>query len=215
MRKCRCSVSFLGNIFLLTMPIKNAKSLHEANKIVAANMVNIGMMKRIAGFALNALIVITCVITCINFGRTWFSSAPNRTDIAQPPVGTRLEVAGQDWNKAPATLVLVISPKCHYCEASVPFYKSVVTSAAAAGVGLVALSPTSEEETRRWLSISGLAISAVRPLGASGVFHAFPTVSLVDGRGVVQKTWVGGLALNQQKEVMSAIARAHNRAGRG
>ena len=169
-------------------------------------------MTNIARLGFNGLLVVTCVLTCINIGNSWFSgSIPVRGSLAIPPAGTKLDVPEQDWARSSATVVLAVSPRCHVCEDGVPFYKTLVTSANAAGVGLVALTPDPEEATRQWLSNSGLPNLEVRRFGStSNVFNYLPTITLADTHGMVERSWAGRLATAQQKEVIALISRARN-----
>ena len=49
---------------------------------------------------------------------------------AQVPsvIGTRIELPGVNWGAHPATLVVAISSSCHFCVASMPFYRELTQS---------------------------------------------------------------------------------------
>lgn len=133
--------------------------------------------------------------------------AAERPDPRVPP-GTQASVPGVDWAGNGRTLLLVLSRDCRYCTQSAPFYQRLARETAGRpGLRLVALLPQPVEEGRKYLEGLGVPLDDVRqaPPASAGA-RATPTVLLVDGRGVVEHSWVGMLSPAEESEVLSRLA---------
>ncbi len=121
--------------------------------------------------------------------------------------GAKADFINVDWGKSDRTLLLVLQAGCHFCSESAPFYKRLAGEAAqASGIHLVAVLPQDVAEGSQYLNSLGLNIGDVRQaqldaLGVSGT----PTLILIDGTGVVMKSWVGKLSGDREAEVLTQL----------
>jgi hypothetical protein len=106
---------------------------------------------------------------------------------------------------ARVALVLVTSPSCRYCSASMPFYHSLADVAARSGrtLALRAVVPLDTEAARDYLRDEGLAWD-LSPIDVDALrISGTPTLLLVDADRRVQRAWVGFLDQAQRLEVVA------------
>jgi hypothetical protein len=133
-----------------------------------------------------------------------------RSSRAVPPpqslIGTSVHVPGLEPNATHSTLVLVLSTSCHFCEASLPFYKKL-SDRAGSKVDIVAILPQSVPESSRFLSNARLYPKQILSEAPSSIgVVGTPTLLLVDGRGRVQEEWRGFQNEDGQKQVLARLA---------
>jgi hypothetical protein len=119
-------------------------------------------------------------------------------------------VAGYNWNSHPETLVLAIRKGCHYCEASLPFYKKLVAleDKKSLRAHVLAVMPDDRDAGSQLLQANGLMVDAVfkMPLDSIHV-SGTPTVLLLDTHGRVEEGWSGQLPPRGENEVIAAATR--------
>lgn len=142
------------------------------------------------------------------------SSAQNNPSTSRrPEVGTTLNLPNIDWAQNGETLLVVISPTCHFCSESAPFYRRLKQEAASkGGIRLVAVSPTDVSESKKYLDGLEVGIEEIRQvplrnLGVSGT----PTLIQVDRQGKVVKSWIGKLDAAEEAEVLSQLGASRAR----
>jgi len=127
------------------------------------------------------------------------------------PRGKVLALPGVQWQSSKASVVVVLSTKCVYCERSAPFYQKLTALIQQRGgaVKTIAVFPQNASDGQAFLSTHGLAMDqAVSvPLGVLGV-HVTPTLLLVDRSGIVQDGWVGSLNVESQTAVLAAVTKS-------
>ncbi len=149
-----------------------------------------------------ALLILCVVVVFILAGRTIsrptqsVSSAWQSGD--QFPDLTALSTASHE------TLVLAISARCSFCEASLPFYSRLAS--ADTGVKIVAFLPESDAEARGFVKRIGSDLTAVtgqnfRDLRIEGT----PTLILLDSKRKVERVWAGKLSSVQEQEVLKTV----------
>jgi hypothetical protein len=162
-------------------------------------------MKRLDQIA-NITVIVTSVALLGFLGNSWYEShhAP------QPPqakalVGSTVKLSGVDFGQKGRTLLIVISPICHFCRDSEPFYRQLAETAGLKTHLLAVLPvPQSEAETYVHASISSSVECVSASLSQVNV-RATPTLLLVDSHGKVEKAWVGKLDDEGQKQVQSEL----------
>ena len=162
------------------------------------------------GLAVNIAILCVCVLICAVLTKRFLLSplAPSPQRASAPAVGSRLTLPGERWGSE--TLVMAVSTTCHYCSSSAPFYQRLLPAASAHHVKVVAVLPQPHEEATAYLTHLGLpaGLEAVQaPLSTIDV-NGTPTLLLVDGSGVVQKSWVGQLPSAQEQDVLAHLGKA-------
>jgi thioredoxin-related protein len=103
------------------------------------------------------------------------------------------------------SLLLGISATCHFCKASLPFYKQLVAQLQGK-VDIIAVLPQSQPEAESFIKDAGLngirVVSAkLRTIGIYGT----PTLLLVDSKGKVKSAWVGELDNTRERQLISTV----------
>ncbi|MFC6644547.1 peroxiredoxin family protein [Granulicella cerasi] len=105
-------------------------------------------------------------------------------------------------------LLLVVSTQCHFCQASLPFYKRLAPAATSAGVHTVAFLPDDANTAGAFLENGGIKVDAVQSIQPSDIgVHATPTIILTDDTGKVIKDWDGQLSSARESEVLTEVAK--------
>lgn len=124
-------------------------------------------------------------------------------------VGTSLPaLSGYSWASHPHTLTLFLRVGCHYCEDSMPFYRSLneLDKNGRLSSHLLTVMQDGMHTEDAYLEAHGLRLDRVfsepfEPLKVSGT----PTLLLVNARGRIEKAWVGQLSPQAEKEVIAAV----------
>ena len=156
-----------------------------------------------------ALAVFILIPKAIQTYRTLTSDAP------APPAtvekGDRFEelkaVLPAGTNRA---LVVALSPTCHYCNESMPFYKQILDqrNQKSSPVKFIAAVPTEEakaEEAQKLASAGATPDGLVKLDFAAVKVPGTPTLILVDNNGEVLDVWVGKLEAEREKEVLAVL----------
>lgn len=122
--------------------------------------------------------------------------------------GDRLAtIPNVEWKQHRHTLVLALNTGCHFCEQSVPFYRSLGEKLAYGGtdLDLVAVFPNDPAQVRLFMSEESLRVRTVAavPLEKLRV-NATPTLLLVDSSGRVERAWIGLLDPPEQLELFKS-----------
>jgi hypothetical protein len=111
---------------------------------------------------------------------------------------------------ATRALVVAVSPTCHFCNDSLPFYKQLVDERNQKGsaVKFVAAVPTDDAkapESDKFVN-AGVKPDNVVHLDFSAIkVPGTPTLLLVDNTGKVLNVWVGKLDASGEKEVLKTL----------
>lgn len=162
-------------------------------------------MKRLELVANIAVIVSSVALLCF-LGNAWYATyhPPQRPE-AKALVGTVVKLPNVDFGQRGKTLLLAISPTCHFCRDSEPFYRQLANTAGFKTHLLAVLPvPKSEAETYVHASISPSLEIVSAPLRQINVW-ATPTLLLIDSHGNVEKAWVGKLDDVSQRQVQSEL----------
>lgn len=114
------------------------------------------------------------------------------------------------WNAHDRTLVLALRSGCHFCEASMPFYRKLAQLEQSNQIGahLIAVFPDGPAIVRQVVETQQLTIEVLpgTELGQMKV-QATPTLMLVDEQGRVSKVWMGELPAAEEADVIAAISK--------
>jgi hypothetical protein len=160
-----------------------------------------------------AVIVVALFVVFV-YGNSYLhpsSTSPKATGKFDVPRGKVLALPGVQWQTSKASVVVVLSTKCVYCERSAPFYQKLTALIQQHGgvIKTVAVFPQKASDGEAFLSTHNLAMDqAVSvPLGVLGV-HVTPTLLLVDRSGMVRDGWVGSLNIESQTAVLAAVTKS-------
>jgi thioredoxin-related protein len=161
--------------------------------------------------AANIAIILVCAIAAVVLvRREFFPAAP------PPPPGAVEKGERFDQLKAvlPAgaqkTLVVAVSPTCHFCNESLPFYKRLVDernqkSSPVKFLAAVRSEGEKSEEAKKFAD-AGVRLDGVVPIDFSSIkVPGTPTLLLVDNNGKVLNVWVGKLDDSGQKDVLEVL----------
>jgi thiol-disulfide isomerase/thioredoxin len=158
-------------------------------------------------------VIVVALFVAFVYGSSYLhpSSSSKTAGKFDVPRGKVLALPGVQWQSSKASVVVVLSTKCVYCERSAPFYQKLTALIQQHGgaVKTVAVFPQNASDGQAFLSTHGLAMDqAVSvPLGVLGV-HVTPTLLLVDRSGIVQDGWVGSLNIESQTAVLAAVTKS-------
>ena len=118
-------------------------------------------------------------------------------------IGDAISVPGVDFAKSTQTLLLVVRKDCHFCEASMPFYKTLSAKRPAEPLTrLVALTSDDVEVSQRNFKEHDVVVDGIIKVQLAGLkVTGTPTAILVDRAGTVQGVWVGLLNTDRQSDL--------------
>ena len=139
------------------------------------------------------------------------ASANNGRDAGASLLNKTLNVPAAANRGTEATLVLFFSKSCHYCAASMPFYRrlSGITKPTPGALKFIALSPKdTQHQGAEYLTQYSVQPDTVESADFMnlGVFST-PTLALMDGTGRIRNVWVGLLDRQKEDEVLRTIGR--------
>lgn len=159
----------------------------------------------------NIAVLITCVVLVASLGHNFYLSHTMAAATSGIKHGQQIELPGYSPTGAGPTLVMALSTRCHFCTASMPFYKklTVFRRSTPGSLRVVAVLPESEGEAKAYLQQNGIAVDRVLPLpleqiGVSGT----PTLLLLDRQNKVDESWVGLLDEAQQAKVIETLEKS-------
>ena len=167
------------------------------------------MMKAKIEVAANIAVIVLAVVIGSVFLKDRFG-APS-LDPNEVKAGDQLPgLHAYNWKAHDRTLVLALRNGCHFCEASMPFYRRLakLEQSNQIGVHLIAVFPDDPAVVRQVVETQQLTIEAVPGIELGQVkVQATPTVMLVDEQGRVSKVWMGQLPAMEEAEVIAAISK--------
>ncbi len=139
--------------------------------------------------------------------RTYKNNQPQ-----SPGIGERLpELAGYNWQSNPHSLLLVLRKGCHFCEESMPFYRTLydLEKNNRLGAKMVAVFPDRTKEVDDFLHAQNFSILGISQINVSSLkVSGTPTLILVDQNGRVEKTWVGKLDSAGEGSVIAVLRKS-------
>ena len=170
-------------------------------------------VERGVAFLGNLAFVAIAVVFVLVAVQRWSGAGTQDVDTSQlaPPPGTPVHYLAPSGSAAVPTLIVGLSTACAFCEASVPFYQSLVQldDVVEGRVRLVVASFQGVEEMRAYLDDHDLRILDIAEVEANEIpIRVTPTLLLVDRAGVVTASWAGRLPASRELEVKAAIIQA-------
>jgi thioredoxin-related protein len=161
----------------------------------------------------NIAIIVVCVIAAVVLIRNQFFPAQPSMPGAAAAVkeGERFDqlkaVMPAGSNRA---LVVAVSPTCHFCNDSMPFYKKLIDQRNQQGsqVKVIAAVPNEEakaEESQKFASAGANPDGMVHMDFSTIKVPGTPTLLLVDNDGKVLNVWVGKQDEKGEKEILEVL----------
>jgi len=159
----------------------------------------------------NVAIIVVCAIAAFVLVRNQFF--PQRPPGAPPQVekGERFDqLKAVVPAGAQKTLMVAVSPTCHFCNDSMPFYKRLIDERNQKGsqVKFVALVPAEQakaEESQKFASAGAQPDSMAHVDFSSIKVPGTPTLLLVDNNGKVLDVWVGKQDEKGEKDILEVL----------
>jgi len=167
------------------------------------------MMKNKVEVAANVVVIVLAVVIGSVFLMDRFVTpglGPNEVKAGDQLPGLH----SYDWKAHERTLVLALRNGCHFCEASMPFYRRLakLEQSSQLGVHLIAVFPDDPAIVRQVVETQQLTIEVVAGFELGQVkVQGTPTLMLVDDQGRVSKVWMGELPAAEEAEVIAAISK--------
>jgi hypothetical protein len=164
------------------------------------------LLDRIANIAV--IVGVAVFLLLVVQHRLWRSnpSPPNSAAMAEALKGKTIRVAGLDFPRSRASVLLVIAKGCHFCEDSLPFYRALAAETQGK-VDLLAALPQPRPEGEAYLKEAGVPAAQVASAPPSQFgLGGTPTLVLLDRSGKVQEVWIGLLNGDRQAQVRSRLA---------
>jgi thioredoxin-related protein len=161
--------------------------------------------------AANIAIILVCAIAAVVLVRNQFFQPrpPNPPEAAK--AGEQFAALKQAMPEgANRALVVAVSPTCHFCNDSLPFYKRLVDERNQKGsaVKFLAAVPTEDAkapESEKFTNAGVKPDNVVHIDFSSIKVPGTPTLMLVDNNGKVLNVWVGKLDDGGEKEVLKVL----------
>jgi thioredoxin-related protein len=162
----------------------------------------------------NIAIIVVCILAAgLIVRNVFFPWFPGQRPVA-PEEAQKGETFAELRRVMPAgadrALVLALSPTCHFCNDSMPFYKQLVDQRNQKGsaVKVIAAVPKDEaksDEEKNFAS-HGLQPDALVAVDFAKIkVPGTPTLFLVDNQGKVLDVWVGKLDESREREVLARL----------
>ena len=153
----------------------------------------------------NIAIIIVALLLGVVLIKHYIFNSPGSADVKSVSAGTKISLPDMDWSKSRHTLLLALSPGCHFCSESVPFYQRLARAAEGRDdIRLVAVFPQPLGEGQKYLDELGVSIKDVKKVDLASIqVRGTPTLIMVDSKGVVTDAWVGKLPSDKEDEVIS------------
>lgn len=131
-----------------------------------------------------------------------------------PPLNAVEQLEGASIRQLHASLdhggvLLFVSPSCHFCESSLPFYRRLAELARRSKLTVLLAAIDKGQPIDSSEYIAQRRLTDVQPIDAHGLatlhLQATPTVLLYNDAGRVNRAWLGELNDTSQKELESAM----------
>src|SRR6266568_7197690 len=159
-----------------------------------------------AELAANILIVVVAALLIGVIVQKYFfskSATINQQARVQPAIGSHVKLLDESRANQSKTLILALQTGCHFCNESAPFYKRLIETIKDKNIKLVAVFPTSVEESKAHLNELGLTNLEVKSSPLENIqVSGTPTLILTNEKGEIMNFWLGKLTPDKEAEVI-------------
>lgn len=167
--------------------------------------------------AANVAVIVSAVVVAFVATTRFWARPPQHPDLLSLlyPKGAAAPIAeGLDYSTANRTYVVVLSSSCEVCTASMPFYRQLAADVeSSSGTSRFVVLVTEPTETARsYLTRHNLRVSILLHVQPEAVRSTpTPLLLLVDARGTIVQGWLGKLAAEAEKQVLSGVTQTLTR----
>lgn len=111
-------------------------------------------------------------------------------------------ITGVSFPASSLTVALVVQSQCHFCAASMPFYRELSQLRAPGRIQFAVFSHESVDTTTGYLQANDVRTDVVAQLKGQEIpTTGTPTLVLIDRDGIVRDSWIGQLSAAQEQSV--------------
>lgn len=164
-------------------------------------------------WTLNITIIFACVLIASTFltHKNLSITGPSSEEAEAHLKGQELPpLFGYSWGSRRETLVVALRKGCHYCEASLPFYKQLsdLEKNNSLHAHLLVVMPDDQDSGGKELQSSGLAVDSLFGQSLDSIkVTGTPALLLLDSHGRVAQAWMGQLTPERERDVIAALKR--------
>lgn len=128
---------------------------------------------------------------------------PNTPNDPKALLGKTINLPELQFPQQRESIVLALSTTCHFCQDSLPFYKTLATQVQGK-TDLIAVFPQAGSEGRAYVERASLPVAKVisADLSSIGVYGT-PTLFLIDRNGKIRGVWNGFLSQKAQDALVA------------
>ncbi|HEY6351598.1 MAG TPA: hypothetical protein VI636_19525 [Candidatus Angelobacter sp.] len=157
----------------------------------------------------DAALALACALIILHVGLQRYPRIPDQPTSVYQPGSIIEDKADLGLGKARRTLLMLTASTCHFCTASMPFYRKMVPAAKQADVRVVGVTTEDLSANQAYLAFNGIEIDAVASAAQNNIsVHGTPTLLLLRNDGRVIASWQGKLSARQEEDVLSALGAA-------
>lgn len=153
------------------------------------------------------------IVTCVLLSSQTAVSLYQRAFPPKPSFGYSAGDVIQDspelgLSKASVNVLMMTASSCHFCSASMPFYRHLVDVARESGARVVGVTAEEPDKNREYLLANGVTVETVASVRKNSIrLRATPTLVLVRSDGKVMRVWNGLLNGASEEEVLQSVRR--------
>src|SRR5260221_1310627 len=136
-------------------------------------------------------------------------AAPKAAAAAYAPGDEAPRLDGVEYGKAKRSVLVFVNSECHFCTASMPFYKSLMANRKVASTETIvmAVSRDSPKDLDAYIQQHGVGFDRLISMGreVNPRMRLTPTVFVVDGAGKIVKVFVGKLDEAMETELAKIV----------
>jgi hypothetical protein len=165
-------------------------------------------LKEIAILGTAGLLASFCYVEGTQLVTTWrhnHASNASARGVVDLAVGGPAAIEGVQFTAEPLTLVLVASPKCHFCLESAEFHRSLISQAKRQRVPVYIAVPDRVSGEEYVSSIGETYARSKEWRDLKFRFPGTPTLLLVDSKGIAKRVWIGRLSPGEDEETVLGL----------
>ncbi len=166
-------------------------------------------LRKLVEIGSNIAVILVAVLlgyTLVNRYYSQPAQPPTAAESALKP-GIRLQIKDVDFSKSERNLILVLSPSCHFCAESMPFYRRLAAlNADNRKLRMIGAFTQDVDRSSKYLEEHNVALDEVIQADTSEtMIRGTPTLILTDKDGVVLDSWYGKLKPDRENEAMDRV----------
>jgi hypothetical protein len=175
-------------------------------RLVMKTSASINQLPRL-DLIVNVLLFVACAAVALavlqrsSLSAEWVSRAAPGHELSVG--GGAEDLPGVAYSTSHSTLVLYVKSSCHFCTASMPFFRKLNEARRAGLVRLVVVSSENHDITEGYLQQNGLNVDQI--VSHQGRIHSTPTLLEVGQNRVVKNAWVGQQTTEQQQRILATV----------